>query len=168
MPNESFTFHSAWLKAISVFDPETQSVLFRAIACRELNMRLPRMTRSQRIIFQSPALQPPQSESSSKACKQFVPPDIEEVESYIRTNGLHVDPVKWWHFYNAKGWRIGNHTMRSWKSSIQTWERNPEMTNNNPKPNQNAAQYKQQSNPAFDAARAGQLAAEKTLHDLFG
>ena len=29
--------------------------------------------------------------------------------------------MKWWNFYNSKGWFVGKNKMKSWKSAIVTW-----------------------------------------------
>ena len=56
----------------------------------------------------------------------FVPPTIEEVEQafFEKTKDStfsHETAVKWWNFYNSKGWFVGKNKMKSWKSAIVTW-----------------------------------------------
>ena len=56
----------------------------------------------------------------------FVPPTIEEVEQafFEKTKDRtfsHEMAVKWWNFYNSKGWFVGKNKMKSWKSAIVTW-----------------------------------------------
>lgn len=56
----------------------------------------------------------------------FVPPTIEEVEQafFEKTKDRtfsHETAVKWWNFYNSKGWFVGKNKMKSWKSAIVTW-----------------------------------------------
>ena len=57
-----------------------------------------------------------------KRNKRFTPPTIEEVGAYCKERKNHVDPFKWWNFYNAKGWMIGKTKMVNWKSAVTTWE----------------------------------------------
>jgi hypothetical protein len=33
-----------------------------------------------------------------------------------------VDPIKWFNFYEAKGWMIGKNKMKDWKAAVRTWE----------------------------------------------
>lgn len=56
----------------------------------------------------------------------FVPPTIEEVEEafFEKTKDRsfsHETAVKWWNFYNSKGWFVGKNKMKQWKSAIVTW-----------------------------------------------
>ena len=56
----------------------------------------------------------------------FIPPTIEEVEQafFEKTKDRtfsHETAVKWWNFYNSKGWFVGKNKMKSWKSAIVTW-----------------------------------------------
>ncbi len=52
----------------------------------------------------------------------FQPPTIEEVKQYAIEIGFRTcNPVKWWHFYNSKGWLVGKVKMTSWKSAVWTW-----------------------------------------------
>lgn len=52
----------------------------------------------------------------------FKPPSLEMVRAYCKERKNQVDPVKWWNFYNAKGWKIGKTKMVQWKSAVVTWE----------------------------------------------
>lgn len=54
--------------------------------------------------------------------KTFTPPTIEDVRAYCKAKHNSVDPVKWWNFYNAKGWMIGKTKMVNWRSAVATWE----------------------------------------------
>ena len=59
--------------------------------------------------------------------RKFYPPSIEEVSKYIEEKNFNVDPVKWWNFYDSKGWMIGKNKMKNWRSAVATW--NTEKTN---------------------------------------
>jgi len=61
--------------------------------------------------------------SLSRARARFVPPSPEEVAAFCRERHNNVDPVLWWNFYQAKGWKIGNNKMGDWRSAVITWER---------------------------------------------
>ena len=58
--------------------------------------------------------------------KIFVPPTIEEVESFMREAGFpepSESAFRWWHFYNGKNWMVGKNKMSKWKSAVQTWKK---------------------------------------------
>jgi len=58
--------------------------------------------------------------------KKFKKPTIEEISAYCQQRQNNIDPVKFFHFYEARGWKVGKDTMKNWKSAIITWERNNE------------------------------------------
>lgn len=52
----------------------------------------------------------------------FKPPTIQEAKEYANSIGFNTfNSVKWWHFYNSKGWMVGKNKMVRWRSAIQTW-----------------------------------------------
>lgn len=55
---------------------------------------------------------------------RFTPPTLEEVKTYCLERNNGVDPVKWFNFYEAKGWMVGKNKMTKWKAAIHTWEKN--------------------------------------------
>lgn len=69
-----------------------------------------------RIVKESKADKPPQR-------KRFVPPSVDEVEAYCTERGNHVDAAQFCAFYESKGWRVGNQSMKSWQAAVLTWER---------------------------------------------
>ena len=56
--------------------------------------------------------------------KRFKPPTLEEVQAYCSERGNRVDPQRWYDHYSANGWKVGKNTMKDWKASVRTWERN--------------------------------------------
>lgn len=54
----------------------------------------------------------------------FVPPTLEEVKAYIEERNNTVDPEKFFAYYEANGWKVGNSPMKNWKAAVMTWERN--------------------------------------------
>lgn len=56
--------------------------------------------------------------------KKFVAPTVEEVEAYCRERGNTVSAQQFVDFYTAKGWKIGNNSMKDWKACVRTWEKN--------------------------------------------
>lgn len=50
-------------------------------------------------------------------------PTLEEVKAYVEEKQNGVDPVKFWNFYESKGWKVGKNPMVSWKACIATWSK---------------------------------------------
>lgn len=65
----------------------------------------------------------------------FTPPTLEEVISYCQERNNKINPIKWYDFYQAKGWMVGKNKMKDWKAAVRTWE-------NNEKGDENNGQYK--------------------------
>lgn len=65
-------------------------------------------------------------EKSEKTTKinGFVPPTVEEVSSYCKLKGYGVDAEIFVDYYNGNGWRTSGKPMKSWKSTVATWEGN--------------------------------------------
>lgn len=55
--------------------------------------------------------------------KRFVKPTVEEVAAYCKERNNNVDPQRFWDFYEAKGWKVGNQPMKDWKAAVRTWEK---------------------------------------------
>ncbi len=60
------------------------------------------------------------------AREEFKKPTVEEVAAHIREKGYVFDAEEFWNYYEAAGWRIGRHVMRSWKSACVTWQKKRE------------------------------------------
>lgn len=63
-------------------------------------------------------------QNQKRKVKKFIKPTPEIIQKYCdeRNNGISGD--EFYDFYNSKGWKIGNSSMKDWKSAIRTWERN--------------------------------------------
>ena len=60
---------------------------------------------------------------------RFSPPTIEEVTAQIRHKGYLIDPETFWHYYNARGWRLSsNQVMKCWKSALVTFSKHTQFT----------------------------------------
>ena len=69
------------------------------------------------------------SESKTKNPKRktlFVPPSLEEVQSYCSERGNRVSAEQFVDYYTANGWVQGRQgkPLRDWKAAVRTWERN--------------------------------------------
>jgi len=55
--------------------------------------------------------------------KRFTPPSLNDVTEYCRSRNNHVDPEAFVDFYESKGWKVGNQSMKDWKAAVRTWEK---------------------------------------------
>lgn len=52
----------------------------------------------------------------------FVPPTLEEVQAYMDEIGeSRFTALKFWNYYEAKGWILGKTKMRYWKCVLDNW-----------------------------------------------
>lgn len=59
-----------------------------------------------------------------KKPKKFIPPTLEEVKAYVRERNSGVDPVKFWEYYEAGGWKDSKgNPVKNWKQKLLTWEK---------------------------------------------
>lgn len=54
--------------------------------------------------------------------RRFTKPTVDEVGAYCRERKNHVDAQRFFDFYEAKGWRVGNQLMKDWRAAVRTWE----------------------------------------------
>jgi uncharacterized protein YdaU (DUF1376 family) len=50
-------------------------------------------------------------------------PKLEEVKAYCKERNNDVDPIRWYNFYESKGWMIGKNKMKDWRAAVRTWEK---------------------------------------------
>ena len=62
--------------------------------------------------------------SIKKESKRFIKPTIQEIQAYIFEKGYTFDAEAFFAFYESNGWKVGKNSMKDWKASIRTWERN--------------------------------------------
>lgn len=59
--------------------------------------------------------------------EKFIPPTLEEVQSYIKEKGYQVDAEHFIDFYSSKGWMIGKSKMKDWRAALRnsrSWDHN--------------------------------------------
>lgn len=61
--------------------------------------------------------------SNKKNNKRFTAPSVNEVRDYCNERGNKVDAQSFVDFYESKGWKVGNQSMKDWKAAVRTWER---------------------------------------------
>lgn len=54
---------------------------------------------------------------------KFVKPSVEEIAAYCAERNNNIDPQQFFDFYESKGWKVGNQSMKDWKAAVRTWER---------------------------------------------
>lgn len=59
---------------------------------------------------------------SNKSMSKFIKPDIEEIKEYCKERNNKIDANAFYDFYESKGWKVGNQSMKNWKACIRTWE----------------------------------------------
>lgn len=64
------------------------------------------------------------SDKEQKKPTKFIPPTVEEVETYCKERKNNVDAENFVDFYESKGWVVGKSKMKNWKAAVRTWERN--------------------------------------------
>ena len=55
--------------------------------------------------------------------KRFKKPTLEEIQDYCKERNNNIDAQSFIDFYESKGWKVGNQSMKDWKACIRTWER---------------------------------------------
>lgn len=54
---------------------------------------------------------------------RFIPPTLEEVESYCIERNNNVDAQRFIDYYTSNGWKVGKNPMKDWKAAVRNWER---------------------------------------------
>lgn len=52
---------------------------------------------------------------------KFIPPTIEEVESYCKEKGYSISPLVFVSYYGSKGWMVGKNKMVNWRLAVAGW-----------------------------------------------
>lgn len=58
--------------------------------------------------------------------KRFKKPTVEEVETYCKERNNTINAEQFVNYYEARGWKIGNASMKDWKAAVRTWEQRRE------------------------------------------
>lgn len=54
--------------------------------------------------------------------RRFTNPTVADIREYCQERGNSIDPQRFYDFYEAKGWRVGNQPMKDWQAAVRTWE----------------------------------------------
>ena len=88
--------------------------------------------------YRNVAVTPPETETDTETDteaeerqkpkrKRFVPPTLDEVETFVSENTLKVDPRDFLDFYQSKDWMVGKSKMKDWRAACrraEKWESN--------------------------------------------
>ena len=64
-----------------------------------------------------------EGEKAKQREKRFIPPTLEEVQTYITENNFIIDAQKFIDYYQSNGWIVGKTKMKDWKAAVRSWER---------------------------------------------
>ena len=70
---------------------------------------------------------------SKSIIKRFKKPTIDEVKEYCIERGNNINPEIFIDFYESNGWKVGKNSMKDWKASLRTWEKNSTNSNKSSK-----------------------------------
>ena len=54
---------------------------------------------------------------------KFTKPNIEDIKEYCNNRSNNINAESFYDFYESKGWKVGNQSMKDWKACIRTWEK---------------------------------------------
>lgn len=66
--------------------------------------------------------------------KKFIIPSIDEIKSYCQERNNQINPEQFYDHYQSNGWKVGKNSMKDWKASIRTWEKNNYSSNQSKTP----------------------------------
>ena len=66
---------------------------------------------------------------NDKNVKKFIIPTLSQITEYCLERNNKVDYIKFYNFYESKGWMIGKNKMKDWRAAVRTWEKG---NNSNP------------------------------------
>jgi hypothetical protein len=73
----------------------------------------------------------PDQTKDSVARSRFVPPTPAEVTAFGKTLDFDIDGQHFCDYYEARGWKLGKNTMKSWQACVKTWRRTSTRTPSN-------------------------------------
>lgn len=64
-----------------------------------------------------------EKEKEKKPRSRFIPPTVEEIQSYCLERNNNVDAEQFFDYYTANGWRVGKNAMKDWRATVRNWEK---------------------------------------------
>lgn len=93
------------------------------LGCQTVAKRLPQSSLVESRVDKDSIGEGNSADGAAPIPKRFVKPTVEEVAAYCKERNNNVDPQRFWDFYEAKGWKVGNQPMKDWKAAVRTWEK---------------------------------------------
>lgn len=59
-----------------------------------------------------------------------VSPTLEQIQRYVSTHNLQIDPEWFFNYYESRGWKSGNTDIVNWEALIRTWVNRAKSQNN--------------------------------------
>jgi hypothetical protein len=66
-----------------------------------------------------PSIPNPKPLKSGRTAERFIPPSVQEVQEYAKTEGLKIDAEGFVNFYESKGWMVGKNKMKDWRAAAR-------------------------------------------------
>lgn len=64
------------------------------------------------------------SSKEDKKKTSFIPPSVDEIDSFIRSESLtDVDAKAFYDYYSDRDWKCGNRPLKDWKAKLREWQR---------------------------------------------
>lgn len=61
-------------------------------------------------------------EEESRERGRFAPPTLDEVRDYVHSEGLQMDPQRFFDYFTSNGWKVsGRAPMKDWKAAARNW-----------------------------------------------
>lgn len=95
-------------------NPAVDTDCIQGVSDLDTQVRLGKSSIGKDSVGKSEAGKPP-------ANHRFIPPSVEEVQAYCRSNGYSVDPRRFVDYYTSNGWKVGRNSMKDWKAAVRTW-----------------------------------------------
>lgn len=65
----------------------------------------------------------PEKAKRSRSSSVFTKPTLEECMAYASDKSYHWDVGRFFDYYEACGWKVGNKPMKDWKAAMRNWNR---------------------------------------------
>lgn len=63
-------------------------------------------------------------EKSIDTANKFAKPTLEEIKQYCTERNNEVVAERFLDYYQSNGWKVGRNSMKDWKATVRTWEKN--------------------------------------------
>ena len=64
------------------------------------------------------------AKSTTTKRKRFEKPTLSQITQYCLERNNNVNAEQFYDYYESNGWKVGKNSMKDWKATIRTWERN--------------------------------------------